>query len=65
MKRRFVPLNCSQGCPGEVNYRPNLNGDACCPSCGLVVPLADIIPHLDEGEVVGIHADTVGYWSLD
>jgi len=58
----FTPINCST-CPSPVNYRATGKGQAWCPSCRKVVNLADIVPYLEEGEVVGILADTVGYWS--
>lgn len=58
----FTPLDCSDGC--RANYRPSADGsEAVCPGCHKRVDIgADIVPHLDEGETIGILADTVGYW---
>lgn len=58
----FTPINCPI-CPAPVNYRAVGKGQAYCPGCNRVVTLTSIIPNLDEGQVVGIVADTVGYWS--
>lgn len=62
----FHPLNCSQGC--RANYRAVTRKYAVlarCPACQWTVSLADIVPHLDEGETVGILSDTVGYFDAD